>query len=292
MDQRIDIGIDGGGTGCRVVVAMAERQARGTGGPANAMTDPAGAEAAIRGALMQALGELGLRWDDLARARIVAGMAGCRLPGSADEFAMRLPFLAQVVEDSVTALEGAFGGGHGTLVNLGTGSFFIRRDGRGITHMGGWGFHLGDEGSAAWLGQRALSDMMQIGDGRLPHYAGDPLLSDLDRATAPHPVVFASHARPEDYAALTPLILAARSPWSEALVRRITTLLRAALHDLGHPVGSPWALTGGLGQALGAWIDAEAAEIDDADSRDILSGHFRPGGSSLDGALSMARALP
>ncbi len=293
MDQRIDIGIDGGGTGCRVVVCHGGREARATGGPANVLTDPAAAEAAIRGALWEALARLDLTRDDLGRARIVAGMAGCRLPGMTEAFAMRLPFLAYVVEDSVTALEGAFGGGrHGTLVSLGTGSFFIRRDARGITHHGGWGFHLGDEGSAAWLGHRALSDMMQIADGRLSRYAGDPLLSVLEQATAPHPVVFASHARPEDYAALTPLILAARTRWSAALVQRITAMLRTALHEIGHPVGSPWALTGGLGRALVGWIDAQAAEIEDAENRDILSGHFRPEGVALDGALAMARALP
>jgi len=32
--------------------------------------------------------------------------------------------------------------------------------------------------------------------------------------------------------------------------------------------------------------------LEDAENRDILSGHFRPEGVALDGALAMARALP
>jgi len=149
MPDRVDIGIDGGGTGCRVVVAMGDREIRTTGGPANIVSDPAGAEAAIRMALTEALGPFDLGLEALPGARVVAGLAGARIGDAANAFATRLPFLALVVDDSVTALQGALGDEHGTLVSLGTGSFFIRRDDRGITHHGGWGHVLGDEGSAA-----------------------------------------------------------------------------------------------------------------------------------------------
>jgi hypothetical protein len=81
-----------------------------------------------------------------------------------------------VVDDSVTALEGALGGANGTLASLGTGSFFIRKSPDGTRHVGGWGFQLGDEGSAAWLGRRALSLALRVADGRLPP---DPLAEAL-----------------------------------------------------------------------------------------------------------------
>ncbi len=281
MDQRIDIGIDGGGTGCRVVVALEAREAWATGGPANALTDPAGAEAAIRGALMQAMAALGLHWDDLGSARIVAGMAGCRLPETADAFAMRLPYLAYVVEDSVTALEGAFGGAEGTLVNLGTGSFFIRRDGRGITHHGGWGFHLGDDLSAAWLGREALRDWVRIEDGSLRAMNDDPLSAALHKACGKHPVLFAQDARPQDYAALAPIVMAHDTPFARSLQRNLIAALEVELSLLEHPVGTPWVLTGGLGEALAGILDA-----------DMAAGLRASSGSALDGALSMARGLP
>lgn len=281
MEQRIDIGMDGGGTGCRVVVSAGGRQAVASGRAANVVTDPAGAEAALRGALAEALGALGLGFNALADARIVAGLAGCRLPGVADAFAMRLPYLAYVVEDSVTALEGAFGGGDGTLASLGTGSFFIRRDGRGLTHQGGWGFDLGDDLSAAWLGREALAGWLRIEDGTDPGAADDALIVDLRDALGRHPVLFARDARPGDFAALAPLIMAATSPLASALQTRLIGGLARRLERLGHPEGAPWVLTGGLGAGLAARLAGP-----------IAAGLRPPGGSALDGALAMARALP
>ena len=282
MAERIDIGIDGGGSGCRVVVSCGTRMARAEGGPANVATDPAAAEAAIRGALLDALGQMSLSLDDMQTARIVAGLAGCRLPGLADTFAMRLPFLAHVVDDSVTALEGAFGGAQGTLIGLGTGSFCIRHDARGITHQGGWGFALGDEGSAASLGRIALSELLRIEDGRLPKWSDDPLIDRLQAAVGVHPVLFARDAGPEDFAALAPLVVDCDSPWAEDLIHyRVYAEILTALRQIGHPEGAAWAMTGGFAAALKPrWAHSMQAGLQD------------PLGSPLDGALAMARALP
>lgn len=281
MKDRINIGIDGGGTGCRVVVSVDRREAQATGGPANVISDPAGAEAAIRRALSEALGAHSLGLDDLADARIVAGLAGCRLPGAAGNFAMGLPFLAYVVDDSVTALEGAFGGAEGTLVNLGTGSFYIRRDSLGVTHQGGWGFVLGDEGSAAWLGRKALSEVLKISDGSAPEFSDDPLIEPLLAACGVHPVIFAREAKPQDFAMLAPLIMDMDTPWAKALQAQVMLKMHSALEDVGHPMGTPWVLTGGLGRALITKLHPEVA-----------AGLQVPAGNALDGALAMAQALP
>jgi hypothetical protein len=54
MAGRIDIGIDGGGTGCRVAISVDGGAVTETrGGSANIVTDPAGPEAAIREALLK-----------------------------------------------------------------------------------------------------------------------------------------------------------------------------------------------------------------------------------------------
>ncbi|MEJ6388894.1 BadF/BadG/BcrA/BcrD ATPase family protein [Gymnodinialimonas ulvae] len=281
MTDRIDIGIDGGGSGCRVVVSTQGRAARATGGPANVVTDPAAAEAAIRAALLGALGQMSLSLDNMQSARVVAGLAGCRLPGTADAFAMRLPFLANVVDDSVTALEGAFDGDQGTLVNLGTGSFFIRRDARGITHHGGWGVQIGDEGSAAWLGREALRQLMWIEDGRAPHWSHDPLRQQIWRALDAHPVEFAANATPEAFGQLAPLVVASDGDWAHSLRSKVLREVVIAFEDIGHPDGAPWVMTGGLGAAL---VER---------TPDALPPGSRPAaGTALDGALAMARALP
>ncbi|MCU4653582.1 ATPase [Roseibacterium sp. SDUM158016] len=279
MADRIDIGIDGGGTGCRVAVSVGDTVTETTGGPANIVTDPPGAEAAIRQALIEGLAAHGLGLEDMGRARVCAGLAGGRLPGVADAFATRLPFLAYVVDDSVTALEGALGGAMGTLASLGTGSFFIRKSASGIRHVGGWGFHLGDEGSAAWLGRRALSLALRVADGRLP---ADPLAEALMEAAPPHPVLFARDARPGDFAQVARVVLAhAETPLARRLITETLEALTEGLADLGHAPGAPLVVTGGLGELL-------APHLPEALSRDLRPALGRP----LDGALALARGLP
>lgn len=280
MTGRIDIGIDGGGTGCRVALSRVGGPVTETrGGPANIVTDPAGAEAAIRLALTEALSAHGLGLDALEHARICAGLAGARLPGEADSFATRLPFLAYVVDDSVTALEGALEGADGALASLGTGSFFIARTGREIRHVGGWGFRLGDEGSAAWAGRLALSLTLRVADGRLPP---DPLAEALTAACPPHPVLWAQDARPGDFAPLARIVMAhPDSPIARRVVTAILDALRDGLDAVRHAPGTPLVLTGGLGEMLPGHLPG------------TLRASLRaPSGRPLDGALRLARGLP
>lgn len=279
MEDRIDIGIDGGGTGCRLAMSYRGEVREYRGGPANIVTDPAGAEAAIRLVLDEALGDAGLSFTDMPRARVCAGLAGARLPGEADTFATRLPYLAYVVDDSVTALEGALDGAEGTLVSLGTGSFFIRKTAQGVRHVGGWGFQLGDEGSAAWLGKRALSLTLMVADGRLPP---DPLADALTDATAPHPVRFAWTATPGDFAQLARVVWAhLDTPLGQRLLSETLEALSSGLAALDHEPGAPWVLTGGLGDLL-------APHLPD----DLSAGCQASRGRPLDGALRLARGLP
>jgi len=279
MAERIDIGIDGGGTGCRVALSVDGGPVTETrGGPANIVTDPGGAEAAIRLALSEALAAHGLGFDAMRVARVCAGLAGARLPGEADRFATRLPFLAYVVDDSVTALEGALEGADGTLASLGTGSFFIRKHAGGTRHVGGWGFRLGDEGSAAWAGRLALSLALQVSDGRLPP---DPLADALIAACPPHPVLWAVEAKPGEFAPLVRIVFAhPDSPIAATVTGAVLGALAEGLEGVGHAPGTPLVLTGGLGEMLHDALP------------EALRGDLRPAaGRPLDGALRLARGL-
>lgn len=280
MTRRIDIGIDGGGTGCRVALSVAGGTVSETaGGPANIVTDPDGAAAAIRAAIAAALATQGFGSEALAAARVCAGLAGARLPGAAAAFAVRLPFAAHVVDDSVTALEGALSGADGTLASLGTGSFFIARHGGTVRHVGGWGFRLGDEGSAAWAGRLALSLALHVGDGRLP---ADPLADALIAACPPHPVIWAGSANPGEFAQLVRIVLAhPDSPIALRVQAAILEALGDGLAAVGHAPGCPLVLTGGLGEFLAPTLPGALR----ADLRPAL-------GRPLDGALRLARGLP
>ena len=75
----------------------------------------------------------------------------------------------EVKNDSIPALAGAFGELKGILLMAGTGSIAVGADGSGrIVRSSGWGHILGDEGSAYWVGLRALNAAVRFHDQRGP----------------------------------------------------------------------------------------------------------------------------
>ncbi|EHH67459.1 hypothetical protein GMO_24540 [Gluconobacter morbifer G707] len=72
-----------------------------------------------------------------------------------------------LTNDVDMACNGAFAGQAGVLLLSGTGSMAWATDGAGRTcRVGGWGSLLGDEGSAFWIGRKALGVITAILDGR------------------------------------------------------------------------------------------------------------------------------
>jgi glucosamine kinase len=82
-----------------------------------------------------------------------------------ETIAQLLPAPIVVVGDMEIALEAVFAFGPGVVVNAGTGSFAYGRDGQGRTlRAGGWGFAIGDEGSAHWIGRSVLAALLRATD--------------------------------------------------------------------------------------------------------------------------------
>jgi N-acetylglucosamine kinase-like BadF-type ATPase len=76
-----------------------------------------------------------------------------------------LPSPIDVVGDMETSLEAAFENGPGVIVIAGTGSIAFGRDQAGNTvRAGGWGFEIGDEGSAHWIGRAAVNALLRASD--------------------------------------------------------------------------------------------------------------------------------
>jgi glucosamine kinase len=74
--------------------------------------------------------------------------------------------------DISVALDDAFGEGPGVLLVSGTGSVAYGRGPSGqVARCGGWGPICGDEGSGQWVGRRALSVVTASVDGREPETA-------------------------------------------------------------------------------------------------------------------------
>jgi N-acetylglucosamine kinase-like BadF-type ATPase len=169
------LGVDGGGTHTRALVADGSGRVlgRGVAGPSNAGT--AGGELAGAGlarAVGAALEAAGVAARDIAGACF--GLAGLDRPQDEREFRALVSPLglsqpAVLVNDAVIAWAGATGGRPGIIVSAGTGSVAYGRgaDGR-EARAGGWGSPFGDEGSAYWIACEALRAVLRGVDGRDP----------------------------------------------------------------------------------------------------------------------------
>lgn len=271
------LGLDGGGTGCRAAIASSDGLivGRGTGGPANINTDVGGAAGCIMQAVTAALTGL-----DIAPDRLTAtlGLAGGAMREAASQLAMILPLgRIQIVNDAVTAARGAIGDQDGILAAMGTGSVFaIQRDGE-LRQVGGRGFLMGDEGSGAVLGRAALVQAMRAGDGMTPM---TPLLSDLLGEYGGHQGIigFGNRARPVEFAALAPRLIASEDPAAQAIMADATAQVRHIIATLQQGADLPVTFIGGLGPAYAARLG------------DVWP--LRPAqGDGVDGALLMARQM-
>jgi N-acetylglucosamine kinase-like BadF-type ATPase len=178
MNQQWIFGIDGGGTSTRLRVESLERellyQAEGPSlNPRSVGWE--GSRATLEGLFSAMYAATGL-----GPGGCVAGFAGVAgIDRSEDTGIMRsiisdaadlgLDTTVEVRNDSIPALAGAFGELRGILLIAGTGSIAVGSDGAGrIVRSGGWGHILGDEGSAYWVGLRALNAATRFHDRRSP----------------------------------------------------------------------------------------------------------------------------
>ena len=272
------LGVDGGGTGCRVALADGQGRilARAEAGPANIASNPETALANIMTASKAALAQAVGAEADAAMGRVRAGLglAGANASGAADWLADRLPFATSRIEtDAVTAVKGALGADDGIVAAIGTGSVFAIQHAGNLRQIGGWGFWLGDEGSGAVLGRALLARSLRALDGVFPM---TPLLREIlaEFATPERLVAFSLTAKPGDYATSAPRLWASEDPGAVAMVVQAVAEVRATIAALQPDPALPVTFIGGLGPAY-------AARLPDWPQRPAL-------GNALDGALLLA----
>jgi glucosamine kinase len=257
------VGVDGGGSKTHVILANGKGKELGSligdGSavrPGEALTSAETIGALVRDALTNA------EITDKP-SLLVAGIAGTgrekerkallralQGEGLADE--------VQVVTDAEIALADAFGvEGAGVLLVAGTGSVAYGRGPAGaFRRCGGWGPDVGDEGSGAWIGRRALSVVTSSADEREPETRlMGALMTALELETIEDIIPWAAKASPKDLAAIAGHVttlaadrdLRANSICTvaaEELVVHIRTLARQLFVD--ERAGFSVALAGGL----------------------------------------------
>ena len=268
------VGVDGGGTRTRALVADASGKVigRGEAGP-SALGQ--GAEQAWRHiAEAVAAAAPGV---SLSTCALGLGLSGTGVPAQLQAFLAADPGVARlaVVTDGLVALLGAHGGEPGALLIAGTGSVAEALLPDGSRRMvGGWGWQIGDEGSGAWLGQQAMKLAQAAFDGRA---ANGPLAQAVFVAAGASRealLAYCAQAGQAGYARLAPLVFdhADDDPAAAALLDQAARALDA-LAEAVHPT-LPLALAGTIAQRLQPRLNPA-----------VQARHVEPRGEPVAGAL-------
>ncbi|MCL5998762.1 MAG: hypothetical protein M1546_22300 [Chloroflexi bacterium] len=197
MNSKRVIAVDGGQSHSLAVVADETGRVLGAGkgGPANHFLEPGG-EARFRRSMSDCIGA----------ACALAGMSTQRVDAS--YYALtgvhaQMPAILQTIApsdkqtvagDKDASLVGGTLERPAVLVLAGTGAIACGLDRAGHEVMtGGWGYLMGDEGSASWIAPRALSAATQAVDGRGPATSLVQLIPrhfGVESLRALHPLIY------------------------------------------------------------------------------------------------------
>ena len=251
------IGIDGGGTSTRAVVARLDGAllGRGQAGPSALGQGVPQAWRSIELAAQRAFTAAALPMPAWEACALGAGLSGVGNAAWRHSFIAAQPGLAHLAVDgdAYAMLLGAHGGRAGAIVAAGTGSVAeaLRADGsREI--VGGWGFPSGDEGSGAWLGLQAMRYAQAALDGRAN--AGPLALHVLrvcgsDRGTL---LAWCARAGQSAYSTLAPAVFDYESddPAAAAILLNATAALESMAWAIAGKGRLPLAVCGSIGKRL------------------------------------------
>ena len=255
------IGVDGGGTGTRIVLADAQGRelAQAASGPSGLGLGVERAWRAIAAACADAFSQAGAAFD-WSRCVLGCGLAGVNNRDWLAAFRAQAPALAglAVESDAYTTLLGAHGGACGVIVALGTGSVGAAadRDGGECRMVSGYGFPSGDEASGAWLGVRAIVHAQHALDGRGPNDDfAQALLAHVGARDRDELVVWLCEANQTAYASLARVLIAHRAhPFAARLLGEAGIEIGKMIAALDPSATLPVALCGGLGAPLREYV--------------------------------------
>ena len=279
------IGVDGGGTGTRVILAAADGSVLGHGsaGPSGLMHGAEPAWLAILAAIKLAFSSAGLPTPALNEIALGCGLAGVNNKQWAADFTAKNPGFAELVleTDAGTTLLGAHQGKPGVIIALGTGSVgeVMLADGS-RREVGGWGFPSSDEASGAWLGLRAINHVQHVLDGRS---AGDDFSAALIAyCGGSRDAVFnwLALANQTKFAQLAPLVVkyAATAAKANEIMLAAGVEVEKMAQALDLTESLPIALCGGLAEPILLYLPQNLAKR-----------VIKPEGDSASGALILVK---
>jgi len=255
------IGVDGGGTGTRIVLADAHGRelAQAASGPSGLGLGVERAWQAIAAGCADAVAQAGAALD-WSHCVLGCGLAGVNNRDWLAAFLAQAPALAglAVESDAYTTLLGAHGSAYGVIVALGTGSVAAAadRDDGEFRTVSGYGFPSGDEASGAWLGVRAIVHAQHALDGRGPNDdLAQALLAHVGAHDRDELVVWLCEANQTAYASLARIVIAHRAhPFAARLLGEAGLQIGKMVAALDPSGALPIALCGGLGAPLREYV--------------------------------------
>lgn len=258
------IGVDGGGTGTRIIVASPDQQILATaeGQPSALGQGIEKAWRAIMDTLALAFAKSNIPVPMLTECAIGLGLSGANNVIWKNEFYLRNPGFKKIIidTDGFTTLLGAHSGKPGVIVAVGTGSvgMVLKTNGE-RENVSGWGFPAGDEASGAWLGLRAASLTQKAIDGRR---ASSSLTDAVQKFCGNTPDEFLSwlgEARQNAFAKLAPIVFQSAPTDADAkkLLIKAGEEIAIMVKTLDPKHELPLSICGRLGEALIPYLPEE-----------------------------------
>ncbi len=270
--------VDGGASRCRMALftAQGERLARVIVDDHASLS--MGVDAAwqhIQQGLANLRVELGYAPDWLPSV-LSMGLAGSLREQERGEFLSLMPSSidARLCTDGLAQLYGASAGGPAICLAVGTGSVvhWLAEDGTN-SMAGGWGFPVGDQGSGAWLGLRAMQHLIHCYD---QGGQGGALCASIQQRTGTSVSQiqgWTTQARSSVLAQLAPLVFEAAESGDSAAQQILIEAVDHCLHLIEHaPASLPVFVVGGVGAQLSSQLSQRLGERLQVSRGDALSG--------------------
>ncbi len=281
------LGIDGGGTSCRMrlVDTMGSILGEAQSGSANLYLGEQVVVPQLQHCLNDILSQAHLTPDIYQNTYAVGGIAGTESPENRTWLEAYFFDFAkfQCVSDCQISCVGAFDGADGALLISGTGCIgWAVSQGKNY-RVGGWGFYVSDKYSGAWVGHQAIQYALDAYDG----LCNSPLCMDIltQFKNSPNTIVqWAFSATPADYGKFAPKVI----QYAQQNDHIATHILQQAgqgigdmaVHLLKKSGCDKWCFKGGLASALTAYLPT-----------DIKQKLWVSRGDALQGAILLAQKL-
>lgn len=278
------LGLDAGGSNCRARLIDSHGAVLGEGrsGPANARIGIDALYATLMDTIGQAVAAAGLSPPERAAIRAGMGIAGISRLGIRDALAALDFGVASVAfaTDAQIANLGAHGGGDGAILIIGTGSAAKLRIGGEDFTIGGYGFPISDEGSAAALGLSAMRHALRALDGRTARTPLSAAVTERFGHDTTQAIAWMDRATPRDYGLLAPLVMdyaEADDPIARSIVEHAAGHIERFIEMIFERGVTRCTLVGGLAPRISPWLRART-----------VARLSEPMGDALDGALTLA----